>query len=165
MRKSRAIKPTRGRAVYHERRERERSSRGVVSHSLVAQSTWNGRPLRGQSACRMQPRPLFGCAQARIARGEATARQHRHDAEQRASAHRGLRTVPDRLRLVRLPHLGHVFRERIVGVGRGEQRLDREEHRPDLKRRAPLVLQNVCGEAGALVSTCMRWLHLSATLT
>lgn len=66
--------------------ERERSSRGVVSHSLVAQSTWNGRPLRGQSACRMQPRPLFGCAQARIARGEATARQHRHDAEQRASA-------------------------------------------------------------------------------
>lgn len=57
----------------------------------------------------------------------------------------------DRLDLVRLPHLGDVVRQRIVGIGAAQQRLDGEQHRADLQRRAPLVFQDVQADSAQFV--------------
>ena len=53
--------------------------------------------------------------------------------------------------LVLLPCLGDVVGERVVGVGRAEERLDREEDGADLQRWGPLVLENVEADAAELV--------------
>lgn len=47
--------------------------------------------------------------------------------------------VSDGLGLVELPQFGDVVGERVVRVGGGEQRLDRQQHSADLERGTPLV--------------------------
>ena len=56
------------------------------------------------------------------------------------------------MRLICFPHFSNVVRERVVRVGRREQRLDRQQHRPDLQRRAPLVLEDVKADAAQFVN-------------
>lgn len=53
--------------------------------------------------------------------------------------------------LVLLPRLRNVVGERVVGVRRREERLDREQDRADLERGRPLVLENVEADAAELV--------------
>lgn len=64
---------------------------------------------------------------------------------------RPLFRLHDGLDLVRLPHLGDVVRQRIVGIGAAQQRLDGEQHRADLQRRTPLVLQDVQADPAQFV--------------
>jgi hypothetical protein len=55
--------------------------------------------------------------------------------------------------------LRNVVGERVVGVGRGQQRLDRKKDRADLQRGRPFVLENVEADAAELVcgvSWCTR---------
>lgn len=52
---------------------------------------------------------------------------------------------------IRLPMLGHIVRERVVRVGRREKCLDGQEHRPDLQRGRPLILEDVKANAPKLV--------------
>ena len=86
-------------------------------------------------------------------RGEAprrtTARcSHARGARARHSqARAGSLTSINGILLICFPRLGHVIRERIVRVGRGQQGLDGEEDGADLQRRAPLVLQDVQADA------------------
>ena len=71
---------------------------------------------------------------------------------QRARWLRGARrTLRHRLALVGFPLFSDVVRERVVRVGRGEQRLDRQQDGADLQRRAPLVLENVKADAAQFV--------------
>ena len=53
--------------------------------------------------------------------------------------------------LVVLPRLGYLLREGIVWVGRGQQRLDGQEHGSNLKRGAPLILEDVKADAAKSV--------------
>jgi len=53
------------------------------------------------------------------------------------------RTSIDGSLFVGLPVLSNVVGEGIVGIGSTEQRLNAEQNRADLKRGAPLVLQDV----------------------
>lgn len=62
--------------------------------------------------------------------------------------------------LVLLPSLGDVIRERVVGVGRAEERLDGQQDRPDLQRGRPLVLQDVETDTAELVCTSVQSLTL-----
>jgi hypothetical protein len=45
----------------------------------------------------------------------------------------------DGRRLVLLPALGDIGSEGVIGVGGAEEGLDREQNRPDLQRRRPVV--------------------------
>ena len=47
--------------------------------------------------------------------------------------------ISNRLGLVDLPQLRHVIRQRVVGIGRGEEGLDRQQYGADLQGRTPLV--------------------------
>jgi hypothetical protein len=53
------------------------------------------------------------------------------------------RTSIDGALLVGLPVLGNIVGEGIVGVGGAEQGLNAQQNRANLKRGAPLVLENV----------------------
>jgi hypothetical protein len=59
--------------------------------------------------------------------------------------------LDDRLARSSLPRVGHVIGQGVVGVGAAQQRLDRQQHRPNLQGRRPLVFQNVQADPPELV--------------
>lgn len=53
--------------------------------------------------------------------------------------------------MVSLPGIGDLLIQRIIQVGQGHQGLNGEQDRSDLKRRRPLVLQDVEADSAELV--------------